>query len=89
MQQSAAETAALGRRRELLFSGVAAALTGFAGVAALPSQAAVTITMRPKSQLKPYTLKAGYTVTAPDTWALAYVSAPGHASCNTQDSRHS
>jgi hypothetical protein len=73
MQQPAADTAALSRRRELLFSGVAA-LAGCAAVAAPPSRAAVTITMRPKSQLKPYTLKAGYTVTAPDTWGLAYVS---------------
>lgn len=32
----------------------------------------MTITIRPKPQLKPYTLKAGYTVTVPDSWGLAY-----------------
>lgn len=77
MQQPTADTAALSRRRELLCSGVAS-LAGYAAVAPLPSQAAVTITMRPKLQLKPYTLKAGYTVTAPDTWGLAYVSVFGY-----------
>lgn len=39
-----------------------------------PSHASVTLTLRPKPQLKPYTLKAGYSVTVPDTWSLAYVS---------------
>lgn len=34
----------------------------------------MTVTIRPKPQLKAYTLKAGYTVTVPDSWSLAYVS---------------
>jgi hypothetical protein len=59
------------QRRNLLLGGIAA------GVCLIPvssSQAAVTVTLRPKPQLKPYTLKAGYSVTVPDSWGLAYVS---------------
>lgn len=34
----------------------------------------MTMTLKAKAQPKHYTLKAGYTVTVPDSWALAYVS---------------
>ncbi len=46
-----------------------------AALMALPqsAEAAVTLTLRGRSSLKPYTLKAGFTVTVPDSWALAYV----------------
>jgi hypothetical protein len=61
-------------RRAVLLQGAAAA--ALAGVLQLrvpaAASAAVTVTLRPKVQLKPYTLKGGYTVTVPDTWALAY-----------------
>lgn len=59
-------------RRQLLLLGVGLAAGGCVG--APPSQASVTVTLRPKPQLKAYTLKAGYTVTVPDNWSLAYVS---------------
>jgi hypothetical protein len=39
-----------------------------------PADASVKLTFSRKAQLKPYTLKAGYQVTVPDSWALAYVS---------------
>lgn len=37
-----------------------------------PADASVKLTFSRKAQLKPYTLKAGYQVTVPDSWALAY-----------------
>jgi hypothetical protein len=62
-------------RRQLLLGGSTAAFLAAGGwVIAPPSHASVTLTLRPKPQLKPYTLKAGYSVTVPDTWSLAYVS---------------
>lgn len=32
----------------------------------------MTVTLRPKAKLVPYTTKAGYTVTVPSDWSLAY-----------------
>ncbi|KAF6266597.1 hypothetical protein COO60DRAFT_5273 [Scenedesmus sp. NREL 46B-D3] len=37
-----------------------------------PADASVKLTFSRKAQLKPYILKAGYQVTVPDSWALAY-----------------
>lgn len=66
--------AALQQRRGLLLGGLAsaAACVATASLTAWPAEASVTVTIRPKPQLKAYTLKAGYTVTVPDSWSLAY-----------------
>ncbi|KAF8072935.1 hypothetical protein HT031_000595 [Scenedesmus sp. PABB004] len=62
--------ACAGSRRGLLLGAGAAALAAAAG--ARPAAASITVTLRPKAQLKEFTLKAGYRVTVPDDWALAY-----------------
>lgn len=78
------------QRRSLLLGGIA---TGACLIPVSSSQAAVTVTLRPKPQLKPYTLKAGYSVTVPDSWGLAYVSAvaatpAAFCGCHTTFLRH-
>jgi hypothetical protein len=56
--------------RRALLLGTAAGML----MSSSPAVASVKLTFSRKAQLKPYTLKAGYQVTVPDSWALAYVS---------------
>lgn len=60
--------------RRLLLSSAAASVLAVAAVEQ-PAAASVTLTIRGKAQPKEYVLKAGYRITVPDSWALAYVSA--------------
>eukprot|EP00879_Flechtneria_rotunda_P003182 GHRR01003405.1.p1 GENE.GHRR01003405.1~~GHRR01003405.1.p1 ORF type:complete len:282 (+),score=67.66 GHRR01003405.1:203-1048(+) len=59
-------------RRAMLASLSVLGLNTVALSAQPAAQAAVTLTVRSKPQLKSYTLKAGYNVTVPDSWTLAY-----------------
>lgn len=64
-------TASVNRRSVLLgASTIATGLLFGSG----SSSASVKLTINRKPQPKQYKLKAGYTVTVPDNWALAYVS---------------
>jgi hypothetical protein len=56
--------------RRALLLGTAAGML----MCSSPADASVKLTFSRKAQLKPFTLKAGYQVTVPDSWALAYVS---------------
>lgn len=58
-------------RRACLISGVSL-LAGLAVSLPGPSQASVTLNIKSRSQLKPVTTKAGYQITVPDSWAIAY-----------------
>lgn len=57
-----------------MLSSVAAAGVLSVIAAVQPAAAAVTMTLKARPQPRQYTLKAGYSVTVPDSWALAYVS---------------
>lgn len=72
-QSSSAVCSCIGRRSWLL-AGVAGVAAAALPAAAPPAQAAITITLRAKPQMKQYNLDGGYSITVPDTWALAYVS---------------
>lgn len=72
-QQPSAVSSCTGRRSWLL-AGVAGVAAAALPAAAPPAQAAITITLRAKPQMKQYNLDGGYSITVPDTWALAYVS---------------
>lgn len=52
--------------------GILAAYMAAASLAALPADASVTVAIKSRTTMTPYTTKAGYQLSIPSSWVVAY-----------------